>query len=292
MSLAADPAPPPLEPLSGCQENFIEDVYPPGTILPKDFAFVPGGWTPAGSWNFHLFYIRQNLLTKQYHGGLDFTEKNLGHAVSNDLHAWMVLDTAAIETRPGRFDSEHVWAPHVVRRGLTYYLFYTGVDASGDQRIGLATSTDLVNWVQGDSVFEVPPDGWEDPHPSPGGPPLFGQTQLRDPFVIEDPETPGTWLMYYVTVARDYTPGMVVGVARSNGDFASWSNTFPLWATLHRWPTATVGRVESPHVFPRNGSWWLFYTANGDTVYGVSNPTSPTDTVTANWSQAQRLRAL
>jgi hypothetical protein len=94
-SLASDPPPPPFEPLSGCQENFVEGIYPPDetsvppdAIQPKDFAFVPGGWTSAGTWTFHLFYIRQNQWTKLYHGGEDFTEKNLGHAVSNDLHGW------------------------------------------------------------------------------------------------------------------------------------------------------------------------------------------------------------
>jgi hypothetical protein len=290
--LPEDPPPPALDPQAGCQENFIEDLYPPDTIPPKDFAFVPGGWTPAGTWTFHLFYIRQNQFTKLYHGGVDFTEKNLGHAVSNDLHSWTVLDSAAIEVRPGRFDSKHVWAPHIVRRGLTYYMFYTGVDGNNDQRIGLATSTDLVNWAQDDVIFDLPPSGWEDPSPTPGGPPYFGQQQLRDPFVMEDPNAPGDWLMYYVTVARDFTPGMVVGVARSSGDFSSWSSTFPLWTTLHRWPSATTGRVESAHAFLRNGAWWLFYTANGDTVYAVSNPTSPTDPVTTNWAQAQKLRAL
>lgn len=291
-SVASDPPPPPLAPLSGCSDNFTEDVYPPDTIQPKDFTFVPGGWTPEGSWTFHLFYIRQNQFTKLFHGGVGFTEKNLGHAVSNDLHSWTVLDTAAVTVRPGQFDSKHVWAPHLVRRGVTYYMFYTGVDDNDDQRIGLATSTDLVNWVQGDVVFDVPASGWEDPNPTPGAPPYFGQQQLRDPFVMENPNAPGDWLMYYVTVPRDYSPGMVVGVARSGGDFASWGNTVPLWATLHPWPSATNARVESAHAFPRNGAWWVFYTANGDTVYGLSNPASPTDTVTANWGQAQKLRAL
>ena len=288
----ADPLPPPLAPQAGCQESFIEDIYPSYTIQPKDFTFVAGGWTPSGSWTFHLFYIRQNQFTKLYHGGVDATEKNLGHAVSNDLSEWTVLDTAAIRTRGGRFDSLHVWAPHIVQRGLTYYLFYTGVDENKDQRIGLATSTDLVNWTQGDSVFEVPTSSWEDPNPTPTSDPYHGQQQLRDPFVMENPDTSGEWLMYYVTVARDYTPGMVVGVARSDGDFSSWSNTFPLWATLHPWPSDSTNRVESPHAFMRNGAWWLFYTANGDSVYGVSNPTSPTDEVTADWTQAQALEAL
>lgn len=158
-SVPSDPPPPPLQPRvvldpegSSCQETFREGLpgYPLGMIQPKDFAFVLGGWTPSGSWVFHLFYIRQNQETKLHHGGIDFTEKNIGHAKSNDLLVWPTaeIDTAAIQVRPNHFDSKHVWAPSIVQRGLTYYMFYTGVDDLADQRMGLATSTDLETWTQ------------------------------------------------------------------------------------------------------------------------------------------------
>ena len=62
--LPPDPPPPPLEPQDngGCERRFAETYlnHAPDLIQPKDFAFVPGGWTPSGSWTFHLFYIRQN----------------------------------------------------------------------------------------------------------------------------------------------------------------------------------------------------------------------------------------
>lgn len=224
------------------------------------------------------------------------TEKNLGHAVSNDLDQWTVLDTAAVKVRPGRFDSRHVWAPSVIQRGLTYYMFYTGVDNIGNQRIGLATSTDLLAWAQGDSVLHVGQIPWADPNP---GSPYAGEDQLRDAFVMADPNVPGDWLMYFVSVPLAYSPGMVTGYARSHGNFSSWeSNPTPLWATLRPF-TGPTGRVESPHVFLRNGKWWLFHTVNhdglplpSDTVYAISNVASPTDTVTANWSPRQALQNL
>jgi beta-fructofuranosidase len=287
-----DPPPSSLDPQSACQNLFIEDIYPTYTIQPKDFAFVAGAWTPAGSYTFHLFYIRHNqfMATTQ-------TEKNIGHAVSDSLATWTVLDTAAIKVRAGRFDSQHVWAPNIVKRGLTYNMFYTGADNVGNQRIGIATSTDLINWTQADSVLDISQVPWADPSP---GAPYTGQAQLRDPYVMPDPDLPGRWIMYFATIPQAHTPGMVVGMIRSNGNFHQWfsGTSAPLWATLRPYTGAT-GRAESPQVFHRSGRWWVFYTANhdgaalpSDTVYAVSNATSPKDTTTANWTQRQSLQAL
>ena len=186
-------------------------------------------------------------------------------------------------------------------KGLTYNLFYVGVDKDGNQRIGLATSTDLVNWAQGDSVLEVTPAHqqqipWADPSP---GFPYAGRTQLRDPFVMEDPDNLGYWLMYFVTVPTKYSPEMVVGVARSNGDFNSWGQSFPLWKTHQSWPVPEkLGGgsyvVESPHAFLRNGKWYLFSTVNYDSVWAESNDHSPSDTllVGARWSPPEKLCTL
>ncbi len=299
----ADPPPPStllLDDPEGCERR-MREVWPdhdPYLIQPKDFAFVPGGWTPSGSWTFHLFYIRKN----QYLQNAD-TEKNIGHAVSDSLGGWTVIDTAAIRTRGGRFDSLHVWAPSIVRRGLTYHMFYAAADVNSNQRIGHATSTDLITWIQGDSVLEVTslnPNQipWADPTPTPGGVPYQGQTQLRDPFVMEDPDVPGDWLMYFATVSRDYSPEMVVGVARSHGDFDSWGETYPLWNTHREWvsPLGQNGPyvVESPHAFLRDGRWWLFSTIDNDSVWCESNEFSPIDTVSAGarWSPVQKLLSL
>lgn len=287
----SDP-PPPLLPLAdppeGC-ETRMREVWPghdPYLIQPKDFAFVPGGWTQAGTWSFHLFYIRQN----QYLTAAN-TTKNIGHAVSDSLSGWTVIDTSTIKVRTGRFDAAHVWAPTIVRKGVIYNMFYTGVDAAGNQRIGRATSTDLVTWAQGDSVLEVSSlqMPWADPSPDS----VYNNAmQLRDPYVMEDPNSPGEYLMYYVTVPSARTPDMVVGVARSHGNLNSWGETYPLWSTFHRWRNDRSYVVESPHAFLRNGSWWLFSTINGDSVWASANATSPIDTTTVNWSQAQKLWTL
>ncbi len=304
--VSADPPPPLLDLTSsaGCVRRFEEILDPndPYMIQPKDFAFVPGGWTAWGNWAFHLFYIRQNQRIAA-RSGVDFTEKNIGHAVSNNLIDWpdTLIDTTAIRTRRGRFDSLHVWAPSIVRRGVVYSMFYTGVDAAQVQRMGLATSTDLVHWTQTDSILEVnvQPGArrvtWADPTPTSGGPPYHGQAQLRDPFVMEYPSGSGHWLMYYVTISQQYSPQMVVGVSESNGDFTAWSSGYPLWQTAFPVPANTdTTVVESPHAFSRDDKWWLFYTVDGDSVWAESNTYGPADTASAGarWTTAQKVWTL
>ncbi len=110
-TLQAEPEPQLLAPESGCMQSFSERVFEDRyKIQPKDFAFVLGGWTPSGLWTFHLFYIRQNQFTladTNIVGREDSTAWNIGHAVSNNLDDWPAadIDTAAIKTRAGRFDS-------------------------------------------------------------------------------------------------------------------------------------------------------------------------------------------
>lgn len=269
-----------------CQLTYRETVNDvPTRIQPKDFAFVPGGWTPEGNYVFHFFYIRQDTLIKLQQGN-DATEKTIGHAVSNNLISWHFVDTgrdtAAIRTRGGKFDSLHVWAPHVVRHGITYYMFYTGVDQNHDQRMGLATSTDLFHWTQQDDpIIDFTSLGsWATPQTA-----AFGNAaQFRDPFVMEDPDNPGDWLMYFVTVsgALDESHSVVGYIRSRGGDFTDWFGDAPIYATY----VDTVN-AESPHAFERQGKWWLLYTRSGadnPEVFALSNPTSVTDTTSANWT--------
>jgi hypothetical protein len=294
-----DPLPPELllpEANGGCAREFGEfpDTLDPWMLQPGNFAMV-AAWTPTGAFASHLFYGRTNQRLP-----LGNTRKNLGHAVSADLVNWTVVDTAAVRTRGGRFDSLRVWSPTIVLDGLTYHMFYTGTDQHGDQRIGLATSADLVTWVQGDSVLEVG-GGWGDGHvfwadSAPGGR-YSGARQLHDPFVMRDPERPGCWLMYYATVSRQYSPQGVIGVARSSGNLHSWSETFPLWNTAHSAPSSLdTTAVESPSMLHRNGKWWLLWTVAADEhpTWAVSSRYGPIDTLGTGqrWAAKRLLRSL
>jgi hypothetical protein len=230
----------------------------------------------------HLFYIRHHQNPGYTE---DVNERNFGHATSINLENWDVVDRNVLQV-PGVWDTKHVWAPHIVRKpnDITYYMFYTGVDAADNQKIGVATSTDLSTWTRGSGpILSADMIPWADPSPPD---PYLGEQQFRDPFVMEDPTTPGQWLMYYVTVARDRTPGMVVGVAKSAaGNFLGlWDDLRPLWKTSSR--LMGSGRTESPHSFPHNGKWWVMYTptyGDADTIRFEINETDPVNPDTLSW---------
>lgn len=65
----------------------------------------------------------------------------------------------------GKFDDHDMVYPAVIKEGGTYYMWYSGVKSgSGYSGIGLATSTDRINWTRqngGDAVFTKGTAAWE-----------------------------------------------------------------------------------------------------------------------------------
>jgi hypothetical protein len=273
------------------------------TIQPKDFAFAPGFVdTATHRYALHLFYIRHNYWYDAYYdqngyhpAQPDLNEKNIGHVWISDstFTSWHgpapgdKPDTVALRSRAGKFDELHVWAPTIVRRGPTFYVFYTGVRNEGgrmNQRIGVATTTDLDSLTPADApVLTAPEIPWSKKDPS--GSPYFGAQQLRDPFVMEYPVGSGHWLMYFVAEDSLRAPKMAVGVATSN-DLVTWAVLNDPFSSTER-PTfqGATNVVESPHIFPRNGQWWMPYTVNNDKVFFETTASAdPTDTVASHWT--------
>ncbi len=311
VGLAAEPEPELglMTPTGGvCSGQFFEEYLIPGpgtygyTIQPKDFAIVPGFVDPAsGRYGLHVFYIRHNYwyyppFTPGQPGGTpDLDEKRLGHAWTSDFTTWHGPafldrpDTLALKVRPGTFDELHVFAPSIVRVGPVYHMFYTGVRKENmpgvvgqrdNQRIGVATSTDLNTWTQEDApVLTVADVPW-----SMRNPPATQQSgqQLRDPYVMEDPTQPGQWLMFFVSVDSVNSPSftrMAVGVAKST-DLRHWTATSRPFVSTERPTALTDARtIESPHVIRRNEKWWMMYTVDKDQVFFETYATaSPADT--------------
>ena len=86
---------------------------------------------------------------------------------------------------------------------------------------------------------------------------------------------------------------MAVGAATST-DLRTWKAlTKPFAGTMRPTFQGPTGVVESPHVFLRNGQWWMPYTVNGDQVFfETSSSASPTDTVAAHWTSPIWLRGV
>lgn len=263
---------------STATSSIYKDPNP--VVYPKDFAFyyntVPNPWRGL----FHLFYIRHNKNLPD-----NLNETSFGHAWSSDLVTWGV-DTLGFGLGAGAWDHAHVWAPSLVQNGNTYYMYYTGVDATENQTIGYATTSllDGANTVwarQTIPAFKASQADWVDQNHL-----TFQGLQFRDPFVFPDPDNAGRFLMLYAAENRFIPPNPAtgtpannaVGVARSDpGTLTSWGNLgyYRVTDLLH----AYADRVESPHAFPVAGTpnnWRIMYTS------GSAGPTQSIDFVMAS----------
>ena len=107
-------------------------------------------WYAKDGDTYHAFYLCASK-------GLGDPERrhrytNVGHAVSKDLVNWEVLPDALSPSDSPAFDSWTTWTGSVVQddNGL-WWMFYTGTsreDSGEEQKIGAATSPDLLTWTK------------------------------------------------------------------------------------------------------------------------------------------------
>jgi len=182
-ALAADPII--TAEVAEASSDTILYVDPNPTVYPKDFAFfynsVPIGTTGARKGLFHLIYIRNRA-------GQDSI---LAHAWCDTLGGTWTLDSLAFRPSGIGWDKMRCWAPTLQQVGNRTYMFYTGVDSSGNQSIGFAYTDSLfttnIPWhrwpnIPNQPVYQAANTGWA----STSG--FSNQIQFRDPFVMPDPD--------------------------------------------------------------------------------------------------------
>ncbi len=156
---------------------------------------------------------------------------SIGHAVSADLVHWTRIEDALVRADAPAFDDLATWTGSVVRHpDGTWFLFYTGATrAPGGknvQRIGYATSPDLVTWQRssGNPVLAADPR-WYEPLDA-----AWHDEAFRDPWVFADPDGDG-WHMLITARAATGEPFErgVVGHAVS-ADLRYWEPRPPLTA--------------------------------------------------------------
>ncbi|NOT33202.1 MAG: hypothetical protein HOP12_03430 [Candidatus Eisenbacteria bacterium] len=230
---------------------------------------------------FHLYYTR-GIPTAPF----DSTWTELGHAVSGDLYNWVEW-APEIPPRATEWDNHQIWAPHIVETDTLYYMFYTGITHSPPdwihhQRIGVATSPDLVNWTRlPEPVLECLDVPWTYCIPS-----MEGAGDFRDPYVMPDPDSAGHWIMYYTARHRDAPGELLIGAARSTGDLTQWTGAGPLFNTAQRYTLSSV--TETPDVFEHQGRWFLLYTTWNKHPIGIQTALHPLAD-SSGWSAQQFL---
>jgi len=222
----------------------------------------------------HVFFLRASraLLDpdRRHH------RATIGHAVSTDLRTWRLVADALVPADAPSWDDLATWTGSIVRGpDDRWYLFYTGVSRADDglmQRIGLATSDDLVVWQRYGSrpLLEPDPRWYETLDLA-----YWYEQAWRDPWVYADPAGEG-WHML-ITARSNSGPANargVIGHARSV-DLVTWTVEPPLTEP------AGFGHLEVPQVAVVDGQPVLLFCTNamaaprgnGERNWVVAGPT-------------------
>jgi beta-fructofuranosidase len=235
----------------------------PKSVLPQvEFGYRPDGMTMWDPWfvahegQVHLFHLQRRT------DGSTRTAAeadHIGHAVTRDLIHWTELPLTVGPGEKGGMEDMQPWTGCAVVQEGVFHLFYTmrsTRDASrsnygggGIQRIGLATSDDLVHWQRYPKNPVLTPDPrWyvHEGKPEPGN-----KVGCRDMKIIRDPVSDG-WIGFYAATvpAEEEAEAACIAVARSK-DLIHWEQMPPAFHPKR------YGEVEAHDVFPLRGKWWM-----------------------------------
>lgn len=215
--------------------------YNPSDHLLWDFWFAP----PQPGEPVHLFYLRVPATIGDPEDR--HWQAEAGHATSADLIHWEDQGVALRPASPPAWDDKAIWTGSILRHGETWYWFYTALThADRQQRIGLATSTDLLTWVRHLANPLLSADlAWCES--------ADGAVAFRDPWVIADPEGDG-WLMYITTrVNHGPVDGRgVIALARSP-NLVDWVLEGP------KTTPGDFGELEVPQYLAVEGRHYLLF---------------------------------
>lgn len=221
-------------------------------VLRLDDDWVWDSWFADDGHEFHLFYLHapRSLGDQQ----LRHRNARIGHAVSTDLRQWRRIDDAIVRGPRGTWDDLATWTGSTIRHGDTWYTFYTGVGSEEDglvQRLGFATSTDLMTWTKHaqNPVCEADPRWYEQLDLG-----VWHDQAWRDPWIVADPNGDGFHALVCARVpdgAPDDARG-VIGHAWSP-DLVRWECRPPLSEP------GEFGHLEVPQVEVVDGTPVLLF---------------------------------
>jgi beta-fructofuranosidase len=203
----------------------------------------------------HAFFLRASraLLDPD----LRHQRATIGHAVSTDLRSWRLVADALVPADGPRWDDLATWTGSIVRGpDRRWYMFYTGVSRVEHglvQRIGLATSDDLLSWRRpGTQPLLEPDPRWYETLDLTN----WYEQAWRDPWVYPDPSGRG-WHML-ITARSNAGPATGRGVLghATSSDLMTWTVQPPLSAP------AGFGHLEVPQVAAVNGQSLLLFCTN------------------------------
>jgi predicted GH43/DUF377 family glycosyl hydrolase len=139
---------------------------------------------PYGSWDERgvadPYVIRKNNRLYLYYEGMDRAKRQrLGIAVSDDGVTWSKLRTNPILELGESFDARGLGEPAVWSDYGSYWMLYTGRDQNEQRRLGLAVSSDGIQWHKQPLVI--------------AGSEPWDSKVICDPTVIVEPDRVRVW---------------------------------------------------------------------------------------------------
>jgi beta-fructofuranosidase len=200
---------------------------------------------------YHMFYLQAprslgDERRRHWHA-------TIGHAVSEDLVKWEILPDALAPSAEDSdaWDDYTTWTGSVIKHGGQWFFFYTGTKRAENgliQRIGLATSDDLINWRKfpGNPILEADPRWYE----------LLKSEQWpdqawRDPWVL--------WhdglFHVFITARSNGGPRLGRGVIAhaTSTDLMSWEVHGPVTKS------GDFGQLEVPQMVNIADRWYLLF---------------------------------
>lgn len=215
--------------------------------LPEDWIW--DFWIAQDGADYHIFYLRAPRTI----GDPDLRHWNvvIGHAVSQDLNKWDILPDALKPSPSPAWDDFTTWTGCVLQHNGLWYLFYTGSSKAEKglvQRIGLATSADLLHWEKhpANPLLEADARWYELLDLN-----LWHDQAWRDPWVFRYEDH----FYALITARANHGPADqrgVIALARS-GDLIHWNVLPPLTNP------GEFGQMEVPQLANIQGEYYLLF---------------------------------
>lgn len=169
-------------------------------------------------------------------------ESNFAHAVADSLTGPWEKKPYVLTCRRD-LNEEVLWAPHILKVGNEYYMFYcAGHPDHQKYQINLAISKNLYTWqrYKDNPLFM---DGYDG----------------RDPFIFRD-EPNKRWILYYTATSKPWG-GYHIVAAKTSNDLLHWSTD--RYVVFRDTAKGTWGgNTESPQVIKR-GAWYYLFIGPG-----------------------------
>jgi len=238
-------------------------------VLHLEDKWVWDFWFAQDGENTHIFYLQ----APRSLGDPNLRHKNstIGHAVSNDLTRWEALPDAILPSEDeNAWDSLAPWTGSIIQYNKTWYMFYTGISQADNgliQRIGLATSNDLLHWSKhpASPLININPQWYELLDKA-----VWYEQAWRDPWVFEY-----AGKFHALMTARTKSgqaDGRGVIAHASSEDLINWEVQSPI--------TRPCGfpHLEVPQLLSINQKWYLLYSVENNRNLGEQQPTENIET--------------